>query len=260
MKKLLSLFVVLTFVTGLAVVVYADEMVKGKVVSIDSAGKTIVLDTTEGPKTVIFQETTKGVRGVKPGMSVEMTCFDLNGRSCAKDIKVISVKEAGRHTRTMEGKVVSIDPGGKAIVIKPARGREMTIVIKEPPVVEKVSVKKGAPAGEKVAVEPATLSEIKAGSKVRVDCFDSGGRFCASRVTIVPLGQAPGMEMVGKVVSIDAAGQAVVIRTRAGKKTLYYQKSTTGAPLSAVEVGKRVKAYCLDVDGKSCIRDIAVTK
>jgi len=260
MKKLLVLFSALTFVMGMTVAAYADDMVKGKVISIDSVGKTIVIDTTEGPKTVVLQDTTKGVKGVKPGMNVEMTCIDVDGKSCAKNIKVITVKQAGKHTQTVEGEVVSIDPDGKSIVIKSPKGKEMTITIKEAPVMEKVTTKKGAPAGEKVTAVPTTMSEIKAGMKVRVDCFDSEGKSCAKRVTVLSAGQASGTEIVGKVVSIDPGGKAVVVETKGGQKTLYYQKATTGAPLGSVEVGKRVKAYCLDVDGKSCIRDISVTK
>jgi len=205
-----------------------------------------------------LQDTTKGVKGVKPGMSVEMTCIDVEGKSCAKNIKVISVKEAGRQVKAVEGEVVSIDPGGKSIVIKSPKGKEMTITIKEAPVVEKMTAKPGAPAGESLVVEPTTLSEIKSGSKVRVDCFDSEGKSCASRVTVVPSGKASVVEVVGKVVSIDSAGKAVVVKTKGGEKTLYYQKTTTGAPMDKLEVGKRVKAYCLDVEGKTCIKDINV--
>jgi len=262
MKKLLSLLGVLALVAGFAMTAYAagDTVMKGKVVSIDSEGKTIVIDTAEGQKTVVLQKTTKGAKGVKPGMDVEMNCIDVEGKACARNIKVISLEDAGKHTKSVEGEVVSIDPEGKSIVIKSPKGKEMTIIIKKQPVVEKVTVKKGAPAGEKVAVEPTTLSEIKAGSKVKVDCFDSEGKSCASKITVVPVEPLKVMEVTGKVLSIDSAGKAVVVETKSGKQTLYYQKSSTGAPLTQMEVGKRVKAYCLDVDGKTCIRDINETK
>lgn len=256
MKRLMSLLAGALLVIGLVTLAYADEMLRGRVVSIDSAGKTVVIDTPAGSRTVLLHDTTKGVEGVQPGMSVEMTCFDVEGKSCARDIKVISVEEAGRHIGSVEGEVVSIDPEGKAIVIKPAKGKEVTISIKEPPAVERVTVKEGAPAGEEMAVEPAKLSEVKPGEKVRIDCFDSGSKFCASRVTVVPFGGAPGLEVVGNVVSIDPEGRAVVVKTPAGERTLYYQKSTTGTALDEVQVGKNVRAYCLDIEGKSCIKDI----
>jgi hypothetical protein len=253
MKKLIPLFVAMTFVTALAVVisavvVYADEVVRGKVVAVDAAGKTIVVNTPTGDRTVVLQE---GIENVKPGMNVEMTCFEQDGKSCAKNVSVIDVAGA----ETVQGEVVSIDPGGKSIVIKPPEGEEVTITINSPPVVETLTVKEGAPAGENIACEPLPISMIKPGSMVRVDCFDSGGTFCAKRITVVP----SSTEIVGKVVSIDPAGNVVVVKTDAGEKRLYYQKSTTGTPLSEVEVDKNVKAYCLDVAGKSCIRDITVT-
>jgi len=254
MKKLIPLFVAMTFVTALAVVisavvVYADEVVRGKVVAVDAAGKTIVVNTPTGDRTVVLQE---GIENVKPGMVVEMTCFQLEDKTCAKNVKVIDV--AG--SQTMEGEVVSIDPGGKSIVIKQPEGKEVTITINAPAEVQTLSVKEGAPAGENIACEPLPISMVKAGSMVRVDCFDSGGTFCARRITVLP----SSTEIVGKVVSIDPAGNIVVVKTEAGEKKLYYQKTTTGAPLSEVQVDKNIKAYCLDVDGKSCIRDITVTQ
>lgn len=252
MKKLIPLFVAMTFVTALAVVisavvVYADEVVRGKVVAVDAAGKTIVVNTATGDRTVVLQE---GIENVKPGMNVEMTCFELEGKACAKNVKVITVEEA----QIVQGEVVSIDPGGKSVVIKSPEGKEVTILINSPPVVETLSVKEGAPAGENIACEPMPISMIKVGSMVRVDCFDSEGKFCARRITVVPTST----EITGKVVSADPAGNVVVVKTAAGEKTLYYQKTTTGAPLSEVQVDKNIKAYCLDVDGKSCIRDITV--
>ena len=97
MKKLIALFVAMTFVTALAVVisavvVYADEVVRGKVVAVDAAGKTIVVNTPTGDRTVVLQE---GIENVKVGMNVEMTCFEQDGKSCAKNVNVIDV--AGRY-------------------------------------------------------------------------------------------------------------------------------------------------------------------
>ena len=253
MKKYIPLFVAMTFVTALAVVisavvVYADEVVRGKVVAVDAAGKTIVVNTDTGDRTVMLQE---GIENVKPGMNVEMTCFEVEGKACAKNVKEITVAGA----ETMQGEVVSIDPGGKSIVIKPPEGKEVMILINSPPVVQTLSVKEGAPAGENIACEPMPISMIKVGSMVQVDCFDSEGKSCARRITVVP----SSTEITGKVVSTDPAGNVVVVKTAAGEKRLYYQKATTGTPLSEVEVDSNVKAYCLDVAGKSCIRDITVT-
>ena len=109
MKKYLMWFVALAFVTGLAVaicaaVVYADDVVRGKVVSVDAAGKTIVVNTATGDRTVMLQE---GIENVAPGMNVEMTCFEVDNKACAKNVKVITVAES----QTMQGEVVSIDSG-----------------------------------------------------------------------------------------------------------------------------------------------------
>ena len=254
MKKYIPLFVAMTFVTALAVVisavvVYADEVVTGKVVAVDAAGETIVVNTATGDRTVVLQE---GIENVKPGMNVEMTCFELEGKACARNVKFIDVAGA----ETMEGEVVSIDPDGKSVVIKPPEGKEVTILINSPPVVEMLSVKEGAPAGQNIACEPMPISMVRVGSMVRVDCFDSNGKSCAKRITVVPTST----EINGKVVSTDPAGNIVVVKTDAGEKRLYYQKATTGTPLSQVEVDSNVKAYCIDVAGKSCIRDITVTQ
>src|SRR3990172_6961168 len=117
MRKLLACVLSVAFVLGLALAVQAEEQagytITGKVVSIDPAGKTIVIQTTEGEKTVVFQEGTQGFTEVKPGMSVEMTCIDMEGKACAKEVKVISASEAAKPTHTFEGEVVSIDPEGK---------------------------------------------------------------------------------------------------------------------------------------------------
>lgn len=257
MRKLVLLLFTALFVAGMVSVVYADEYsVKGKVVSIDPTGRTIVIDTSEGQKTVIFQEGTSGFTEVKPGMSVEMTCIDQEGKACAKDIKVISAGEATTPlpTKSFEGQVISIDPEGKTVVIKNPKGEEMTIEVKTP-TVEK------APAPGEAAAPPATMpvTELKPGMEIKADCFDVGGKFCASRITVVsPEAAAKPVEteVVGEISSIDSTGKSVVIKTVTGEKTLYYQPTTTGAPMGELEVGKRVKAYCLDVEGKSCIRDI----
>ena len=254
MKKYIPLFIAMFFVTALAVVVsavvvYADEVVRGKVVAVDATAKTIVVNTDAGDRTVMLQE---GIADVAPGMNVEMTCFELDGKSCAKNVKVIHVLES----QTMQGEVVSIDPGGKSIVIKPPEGKEVTITINAPPEVQMLTVKEGAPAGQNIACEPLPIAMIKVGSMVRVDCFDSDGKSCARRITVVP----QSTEIVGKVVVADPAGNIIVVKTAAGEKKLYYQKATTGAPLSEVQVDKNIRAYCLDVDGKTCIRDITVTQ
>ena len=253
MRKLVLLFIAAAFVAGMATIVYADEYsVKGKVVSIDPAGKTIVIDTSEGQKTVVFQEGTQGFTEVKPGMSVEMTCIDQEGKACAKNIKVISVAEAAKPTKTFEGEVVSIDPEGKTVVIKNPKGEQMTIEVKTP-TVEKTAPTATAPA------ETMPVTELKPGMQIKADCFDVEGKFCASKIAVVsPEAAAKPVEteVVGEISSIDSTGKSVVIKTVTGEKTLYYQPTTTGAPMSDLEVGKKIKAYCLDVEGKSCIRDI----
>jgi len=259
MKKLLSLLVALTFVMGLAAVIYADEMVKGTVVSIDSAGKAIVIDTSEGRKTVVLQKSTMGVKGIKPGMSVEMTCVDLEGKSCAKIIKPMYP------VKSIEGEVVSIDPAGKTVVIKTIKGEEVTV---ETMTGEAEMMKPSGMAGgteEMMAVEKMPVSEMKPGIQVKMDCFDSGEKFCADRITAVSVEEAgkpvPGAkEITGEVVSIDSAGKSVVVKTVTGEKTLYYQKVTTGAPMDELKIRENVKAYCLDIEGKSCIKDINVAE
>jgi len=256
MRKIVMLFFAVALVAGMAVLAHADEMIKGQVVSIDPEGKTIVIKTGEGEKTVIFQETTTGFKEVKPGQSVEMTCIDMGGKSCAKDIKIISITEAQKPTRTFEGKVVSIDPEGKTVVIKSSKGEEMTIVVKgaQPAMIEKTTVTEGV-----VTTAPATMEEITPGMPVMVDCFDSEGKFCATRLTIISSKEAvTGMEVMGEVTSIDPTGKAIVIKTETGEKTVFFLPGTTGLTLDQVTVGKRVKAFCLDVSGKSCVRDIKV--
>jgi len=264
MKKLASSVFVFIFVLGLAAFAIAQETtLKGQVVSIDPEGKTIVINTAEGSKTVIFQETTTGlgIKEIKPGMSVQMTCIDQEGKACAKDIKVISATEAGMPTHIVEGEVVSIDPDGRTVVIKSPKGEQVTIKIMQPGV-EKMGVKEAAPAGEMITIEPMPLTEIKPGAKVRADCFDSEGMFCANKVTVVSPSAAgtpvETFEVAGEVTSIDPDGKTVVVKTEGGEKTLYYQKVTAGPALDALTVGKRVKAYCLDVSGKTCIKDISI--
>ncbi|HLB24793.1 MAG TPA: hypothetical protein VJM83_00545 [Nitrospirota bacterium] len=251
-------FFAVVLIAAAALAADAGYTVRGEVVSIDPAGKTVVINTAEGEKTVVFQEGVRGFTDLKPGMSVEMTCIDMEGRSCAKDVKVISVAEATKPTQTFEGEVVSIDPGGKTIVIKSAKGEEMTMQVMTP-TVERMVPKPGAPATEKmVEVEQMPVTEIKPGMMLRVDCFDSEGKFCAKRITVIPPSEAgvPVQEFTGEIVSIDPAGKSVVIKTATEEKTLYYQESTAGLPLDKLETGKKVKAYCLDVVGKSCIREI----
>jgi arginine repressor len=240
-------------VAGLAFNAFAEEKVTGEVISIDSAGKTLVINTPGGQKNIVLQETTKGLKGVKPGMKVDITCIDVEGKSCAKEIKIVSGKEAVKGTKTIEGEVVSIDPEGKTVVIKTKKGKTVTVSTKEEHV-----IKKGA--GKKAETVPA--SELKPGTMVRVDCIDVEGTACAKKITIIPAKEAVkgGTEVKGEVVSIDSANKAVVVKTEAGEKTLYYQKSTKGAPISKIETGKQIKAYCLDVEGKSCIKNIEIEK
>lgn len=146
---------------------------------------------------------------------------------------------------------MSVDPSGKTLVLKNDEGQEMTLKI------ESSSAEKLTPMpGGTIKSEPVPMTELQPGTRVRVDCFDSEGKFCANRVTVVAPGEPAAKVYTGQIVSIDPAGKTIVISTTEGQKTLYYQESTTGMPLSNEEVGKRVKAYCLDVEGKSCIRDI----
>lgn len=246
-------------VIGLVIPAYADEVLRGRVVSIDPEGKTIVINTTEGEKTVVFQETTEGFKTVKPGMNVEMTCIDAEGKSCAKIIKPLYP------VKSVEGEVVSIDPAGKTVVIKTVKGEEVAV---ETATDEVEMVKPAADAAgteEMLEVEKMPVSQMKPGTRVKMDCFDSGEKFCANRITAVSLDEAGkpvqgAREITGEVVSIDPAGKAVVVKTVTGEKTLYYQKVTTGPGLDEVQVGKNVRAYCLDIEGKSCIKDINVAE
>ncbi len=258
---MMAVAVAVMLALGVAGFAMADEggyTVKGKVVSIDPAGKTIVIDTEEGQKTVIFQESTTGFKEVKPGMSVEMNCIDVEGKACAKDIKVISIEQAGKPVQTFEGQIVSIDSEGKTVVIKNPKGEQMTIQVVGPTQITKETTVEG-----KTVTQPMEVKELQPGMAVKVDCLDFEGKFCANKITVVPVQEAgqpvPGAEEVtGQVVSIDPEGKSVVIETVTGKKTIYYQPTTTGPGPTQLEVGKRVKAYCLDIEGKSCIKDIAV--
>ena len=253
MRKTFSFFASLLLVVGLAVSAFAGDTVTGEVVSIDSAGKTIVINTTGGHQTIVLQESTKGLKGVKPGMKVDITCMDVEGKSCAKEIKVVSGKEAVKGSSMVEGEIVSIDSEGKTVVLKTKKGKTVTISTKQEHV-----VKRGT--GKKSETVPAT--ELKPGTMVKVDCIDVEGTTCAKKITIIPAKEAVkgGAEVKGEVVSIDSANQSVVIKTSAGEKTIYYQKTSKGAPISKVEVGKKIRANCIDVEGKSCIKSIDIEK
>lgn len=252
MRKTLAFLASLLLVAGLAVNAFAEEKVTGDVISIDSAGKTLVINTPGGQKSIVLQETTKGMKGVKPGMKVDITCIDVEGKSCAKEIKIVSGKEAVKGTKTIEGEVVSIDSEGKTVVLKTKKGKTVTVSTKEEPV-----IKKGK--GKKAETVPA--SELTPGTMVRVDCIDVEGTTCAKKITIIPPKEAvKGINLTGEVVSIDPDRKTVVIKTSSGEQTLYYQKSTKGAPISKIETRMKIKAYCLDVEGKSCIKNIEIEK
>jgi arginine repressor len=262
MRKLLAVFAVVLLALGaVSIALAADEggySVKGTVVSIDPTGKTIVINTAEGQKTVVYQENTTGLKEVMPGMSVEMTCIDLEGKACATDIKVISIQQSGKPVQTFEGQVVSIDSEGKTVVIKNPKGEQMTIKVVAPTQITKETTVEG-----KTVSQPMEMKELQPGMPVKVDCLDFEGKFCASKITVVPVQEAgkpvPGAtEVTGEVVSIDSEGKSVVVKTVTGEKTIYYQPTTTGPAPTQLEVGKRVKAFCLDIEGKSCIKDIAV--
>jgi hypothetical protein len=254
-RLLLAAFMAVLVVSGTAYAEDAGFMVKGKVVSVDMAAKTIVVDTDQGQKTILCQgaEGLTGAEGacspnVKPGDNVEISCIDVSGKACAKNIKVIAIAQPPKSV--FQGEVVSIDPSG-TMVLKNDQGQQMTVRI------ESSSAEKLTPEpGGTLKSEPVPMTELKPGTTVRVDCFDSEGKFCANRVTVITPGEQAGKVYTGQIVSIDPEGKAIVISTTEGQKTLYYQESTTGMPLTPEEVGKRVQAYCLDVEGKSCIRDI----
>jgi arginine repressor len=260
-RLLLAAFMAVLVVSGTAYAEDAGYMIKGKVVSVDMAAKTIVVDTEQGQKTILCAgaEGLTGAEGacspnVKPGDNVEISCIDVSGKACAKNINVIAVNppNAGAQSTTsvFEGEVVSVDPSNNTMVLKNEQGQEMTVRI------QATSAEKLAPGEGGIKSEPVPMTELKPGAKVRVDCFDSEGKFCANRITVVTPGETAGKVYSGTIVSIDPEGKAIVISTTEGQKTLYYQESTTGMALTPQEVGKRVKAYCLDVAGKSCIRDI----
>jgi arginine repressor len=261
MRKTLAFLASLLLVAGLAVNAFAEEKVTGEVISIDSAGKTLVINTPGGQKSIVLQETTKGMKGVKPGMKVDITCIDVEGKSCAKEIKIVSGKSNAEQYRekmgmdvhhVIEGEVVSIDPEGKSVVIKTKKGKTVTVSTKKEPV-----IKKGK--GKKAETVPA--SELTPGTMVRVDCIDVEGTTCAKKITIIPPKEAvKGINLTGEVVSIDPEKKSVVIKTSSGEQTLYYQKSTKGAPISKIETRMKIKAYCLDVEGKSCIKNIEIEK
>jgi uncharacterized protein YqfB (UPF0267 family) len=253
-RLLLAAFMAVLVVSGTAYAEDAGSTIKGKVVSVDVSGRTIVVDTEQGQKTIVIQEGAQGFSDVKPGDNVEMSCVEESGKTCATNVKVIAVNppNAGVQSTTsvFEGEIVSVDPTSKTMVLKNDQGQEMTVRI------EASSAEKLAPGPGGIKSEPVPMTELQPGTKVRVDCFDSEGKFCANRITVVTPGETAGKVYSGTIVSIDPEGKAIVISTTEGQKTLYYQESTTGVPLTPQEVGKRIKAYCLDVAGKSCIRDI----
>lgn len=160
-----------------------------------------------------------------------------------------SAEDAGY---SVKGKLVSIDPEGKTMVLRSDTGEEMTINIASTPTAEM------APTAAGAAAQQVPLQSVQPGATLKVDCMDVEGKFCAQRITVVPFSQAaqPVQEYIGKVTSIDPEKKAVVISTEKGVKTLYYQPTTTGIPLTGLETGARIKAYCLDAEGKACIKDI----
>ena len=264
MKKFMSLMVAAVLVMGSCITVFAAEagehVVKGEVLAIDSAGKTLVILTEEGAKTVVVESTTQGLEIIKPGMSVEMTCIDLEGRSCAKIIK----PAAPMPSRIVEGEVISIDPLGKAVVIRTTKGEEVTMEVTTPEAVMVTPAAGAASTEEMMTTKTMPVTGIAPGSKVKVDCFDMEGKFCANKITVISPDEAgksvTGEVVSGKVVSIDPASKSVVIDTTTGKKSLYYQKVTSGMPIDEMAVGKKVRAYCIDIEGKSCIKDIMEVK
>ncbi len=241
---------------GISVAKAEGYTVKGEVVSIDSMGKSVVIRTEEGEQRVSFQETTEGVEMMKPGMNVEMSCIDVEGKSCAKIIKPLTPAPS----RMMEGEVVSIDPGGKAVVIKTTAGEEVKMEVTAPKALMVEPAMEAATTEEMLMTKPMEVEEIKPGAKVKVDCFDLEGKFCANKITVVSpeeAGKPVLTEVVeGEVVGIDSANKSVVIDTTKGQRTLYFQKVTAGSPFGEMKMGTKVRAYCLDVGGKSCIKDI----
>ena len=266
-KAFLAVFSAL-FILGMALAASAEDAgytVKGNVVSIDPEGKTMVLNTTEGEKTIVIQEGAAGFKDVKPGMNVELTCINQEGKACAKGVKIITAEEAAKPTQTFQGKIISIDSEGKTMVLRSDNGEEMTINVASTPSAEMPAA--GAAAGAAAApsegaapqqAQQVPLRNIPPGTTLRVDCMDVEGKFCAQRITIVPpsVASQPVEEYIGEVTSIDPEKKAVVVNTEKGVKTLYYQPTTTGLPLTGLETGSRIKAYCLDMEGKTCIRDI----
>ena len=256
MRKAFMAVLSAVFILGMAFAASAEDAgysVKGKVVSIDPEGKTMVLNTTEGEKTVVIPEGTPGFKDVKPGMDVELTCIDQEGKACAKDVKIITAEESAKPgPQTFQGKVVSVDPEGKTMVLRSDTGEEMTINIASTPTAEM------APPAAGGAAQQVPLRNVQPGATLKVDCIDVEGKACAQKITVVPFAQAsqPVQEYIGEVTSIDPEKKAVVISTEKGVKTLYYQPSTTGIPLTGLETGARIKAYCLDAEGKACIQDI----
>lgn len=257
MRKAFMAVLSAVFILGMALAASAEDAgypVKGKVFSIDTEGKTMVLNTAEGAKTVVIGPDTPGFKDVKPGMDVEITCMDQEGKACAKEVKIITNEEtaAAKPSQTFQGKVVSVDPEGKTMVLRSDTGEEMTINVASTPTAEM------APPAAGGAAQQVPLQNVQPGTTLKVDCMDVEGKFCAQKITIVPYAQAgqPVQEYIGEVTSIDPEKKAVVVSTEKGVKTLYYQPTTTGIPLTGLETGARIKAYCLDANGKACIQDI----
>lgn len=264
MKTFMYLLFAAALILGAGIPVLAagagEHAVKGEVVAIDPEGKVVVILTKTGEKTVVIETGTQGMENIKPGMSVEMTCIDLEGKSCAKIIKPAEPMPS----RIMEGEVVSMDPLGKAVIIRTTKGEEVSMEVTTPRAVVVTPAPGAASTEEMLTTTTMPVTEMKPGSQVKVDCFDMEGKFCANKITVISPEEAgkpvAGEVVSGEVVSIDPAGKSVVIDTEKGKKSLYYQKTTAGKPLSEMEVGTKVRAYCIDVEGKSCIRDIMEVK
>ena len=98
--------------------------------------------------------------------------------------------------------MVSVDPSSKTLVLKNDQGQQMTVEIKSS------SAEKLTPMpGGTLKSEPVPMTELQPGTRVRVDCFDSEGKFCANRITVVTPGEQAGKVYTGQIVSIDPDGQ-----------------------------------------------------
>lgn len=258
MKKFLMMAVLAAFVVMYGVPAMADmeETVRGEVVSIDPGGKAVVIRTEEGTKRFIYQDTVKNITEITPGMEVEMTCIDVEGKACAKIIKPATPLKS----TMMEGEIVSIDPGGKAVVIRTTKGEEVKMDVTTPKALVVKPAMEAETSEEMLETSTMPVEEMMPGTVVKVDCFDSGGKFCANKITVISPAEAGkpvmGEVVSGEIVSIDPGNKTVVINTEKGERSLYYQKVTSGMPFGEMEINKKVRAYCIDVEGKSCIKDI----